>query len=111
MLYTVGPQRKDYSSDEAFLATVRAMAGNVSAACSEYATLGVMPPIEMLRVFPVSCGAFAGRCDKSLIAQAICKGLVDGANARKPPIFQFTFDAGGDLFGDAWQAVTKTGTS
>mmetsp|Transcript_37561 Transcript_37561/g.56087 ORF Transcript_37561/g.56087 Transcript_37561/m.56087 type:complete len:89 (-) Transcript_37561:323-589(-) len=83
------------------------MAGNISAACSEYGALDAVPPIEVLRTFPVSCGAFAGRCDKSLIARAICKGLVDGAAAGKPPTFEFTFDAGGDLFGSAWSALAE----
>lgn len=107
MVYTVGPQRKHYGSDEAFIDAVRAMAGNLSAACAEYAALGAVPPIDVLRVFPVSCGAFAGRCDKGRIAMAICQGLVDGSVAGdgKVPIFEFAFDAGGDLFGSAWRAI------
>ncbi len=111
MVCTVGPQRKRYSSDEDFVNAVRSMAGNLGAACAEYAALGSKPPIEVLRVFPVSVIAKAkggaGKCDKNVIAKAICQGLVDGsvAGEGKVPVFEFAFDAGGDLFGSAWRSI------
>ncbi len=111
MVCTVGPQRKRYSSDEDFVNAVRSMAGNLGAACAEYAALGSKPPIEVLRVFPVSviakANGGAGKCDKNVIAKAICQDLADGsvAGEGKVPVFEFAFDAGGDLFGSAWRSI------
>ena len=95
----------EYTTEADFLVNVRAMAGNVAAACSEYAAKEYAPAITLLRVFPVSCGAFAGDCDKLLVAQAICKGIVDCAVEGNPIAFEFICDAGMDLFAMAWESI------
>merc|ERR1712228_112399 len=85
MVYTVGPQRRDCSSDIDFLERVRAMAGNVATACAEYNALGTPPQLEVLRVCLVSGGAFAGGVPKQHVARAICKGIRDVSDHNSAP--------------------------
>jgi len=105
MVYTVGPQRRECPSDDAFLNEVQAMAANVSAACCEYNALGVGPCLEMLRVCLVSGGDFAGGVPKADVAAAICLGLATGLDGDTPPVFEFAHD--GDVFKTVFQHLTK----
>eukprot|EP00747_Dinoflagellata_sp_TGD_P168910 gnl/TRDRNA2_/TRDRNA2_196469_c0_seq1.p1 gnl/TRDRNA2_/TRDRNA2_196469_c0~~gnl/TRDRNA2_/TRDRNA2_196469_c0_seq1.p1 ORF type:complete len:257 (+),score=54.27 gnl/TRDRNA2_/TRDRNA2_196469_c0_seq1:82-852(+) len=105
MIYTVGPQRRDCSSDGDFLSAVRAMAENVSAACCEYNAMKGKeePSLEVVRISLVSGGAFAGKVPKAEVARAICQGIVDGNDPTIAPTFEFAFD--GDVFRGAWQDI------
>lgn len=103
MVYAVGCQRKDCSSDEMFLESLRAIAANISAACSEYNALKVAPALETVRICLISGGAFAGRVPKASVADIICLGLGDGNVEGLSPVFEFAFD--GDEFQAAWNRL------
>lgn len=108
MVYTVGPQRSDFPSDEAFLDEVQAMATNVSATCCEY-NASAPDPLETLRVCLVSGGAFAGGVHKADVACAIYLGLAEGLCGERPPQFEFAYD--GDVFRSVWEDIEKLRTA
>lgn len=108
MVYTVGPQRSYFPSDEAFLAEVQAMAANVSATCCEY-NASAPDPLETLRVCLVSGGAFAGGVNKADVACAIYLGLAEGLCDERHPQFEFSYD--GDVFRSVWGDIEKLRTA
>jgi len=109
MVYTVGPQRNECSSDEDFLTRVQAAAANVSAALVEYNQQAGLKKIGKLRVCLVSGGAFAGRVAKESVAFALCTGLAEFCDSEHSPTFEFAYD--GDAFRTAWEALQAQTTS
>mmetsp|Transcript_129706 Transcript_129706/g.225329 ORF Transcript_129706/g.225329 Transcript_129706/m.225329 type:complete len:424 (-) Transcript_129706:149-1420(-) len=106
MVYTVGCQRRDCGSDEEFLNTVRAIACNVSSACSEYNALAASPSLEKVRICLISGGAFAGKVPKGHVAEAIILGLLEGSSDAHSPEFEFSYD--GDEFQAAFKRLSST---
>lgn len=105
MIYTVGPQRRNFDNSASFLEELRKLAQNVADACGQYNASAATHKIEKVRVGLVSGGAFAGEVPKKHVAIALCQGLNAGASEQRElnPIFEFSYDE--DVFKQAWKAL------
>lgn len=122
MIYTVGPDRANESSDEDFLRKVQLVGCNILLACRDYnalqrsiahaeGTKEDRPPIQRVRLCLVSGGKYAGRVPKEQVARRLAMGVLQGlpgssdsaSDLDATPEIEFAFD--GDVFRRQWDAL------
>eukprot|EP00929_Paragymnodinium_shiwhaense_P016008 TRINITY_DN124118_c0_g1_i1.p1 TRINITY_DN124118_c0_g1~~TRINITY_DN124118_c0_g1_i1.p1 ORF type:complete len:365 (-),score=86.31 TRINITY_DN124118_c0_g1_i1:40-1134(-) len=121
MVYCVGPDRREHSSDDSFVAALQQLGESVAHACNCYNAVvaeahvdGSLPPLWRVRMSLVSGGKYAGKVPKPIVARTLLRGLVRGTAAATSGDgvadeleFELTYDEG--VFEAAWNELREAG--
>lgn len=85
MVYCVGPDRRDLSSDDAFLSAIRLVGEDITRACMAYGEAAAskgLPAISRVRLALVSGGKYSGKVPPLDVARSLLRGLLRGLTAN-----------------------------
>jgi len=113
MVYCVGPDRRQYETDVAFLQTLRELGENFVRACGGYNALASsapasagLQPLHRVRVALVAGGKYAGRVEKRLVARSILEGMLGGtAHPTTEDCPEFELAYVDNIFKQAWDEL------